>query len=154
MSTIGGLLHPDPDDDTCCTLASLLAEAGEGNAERIWETIDECLNEVANYERTPIVHAAIYHKDRLSDEIFQKIVTRYGADRPNENGVLPLWYAVKMGRKWDGCVKYLVKRHQLALYDDDQETGLPMLAVIGSNPRTDRGTIYELTKMNLRLFYV
>jgi len=155
MSTIGGLLDCDPDDENCCTLQSLLAEAGEGNAERIWEIIGECLNEVDNYERAPIVHAAIYYKNHVSDEIFQEIVTRYGGtDNRDEHGLLPLWYAVKLGRKWNDCVKYLAQSNQMALYENEQETGLSMLARTGSNPQVDRGTIYELTKMCPRLFHV
>lgn len=154
MSTIGGLFHPDPDNNKCCTLASLLAEAGEGNGERIWKIIDDCLEEVGDYERAPILHAAIRNKDHISNQIFTKIVSRYGAERRDENGLLPLWYATKMGRTWNDCVKLVSHRNQLALYEKDPETGLPMLAFVGANPKADRGTIYELTKMSLSLFYV
>jgi len=153
MSTIGGLFHADPDDDNCCTLTGLLAEAGEGNAEQIWRTIDECLHEVNNYERAPIVHAAIYHKKHMSKEIFQNIVTRYGSADRDEHGMLPLWYAVKLGRKWDDCIKHLVESNHMALYEDDRETGLSMLARAGSSTQADLGTIYKLTKMSPRLFF-
>jgi len=151
IDTIGGLFYPDPDADNSCTLDALLKEVGESNQERIWAMIDDCLRARGEYFNAPIVHAAILNKEIISDELFEEILERYGANNRNDNGELPLTYALKLGSKWNGCVSKLIKANSDALNENDPVTGLPPLPYTASQENADLSTIYELTRMSLIL---
>jgi hypothetical protein len=152
INTIGGLFHPDPDvDGQACTLTMLLEKAGETNLDRIWQIIDECLNEAGSYENAPIVHAAIKNKQHVPDDLFRQILDRYGATNLNDRHELPLSYAVKIGAEWSGCVSHILERHVEAIDLVDQDTGLPILPFAALQEGANLDTIYELSKQSLNI---
>jgi hypothetical protein len=153
INTIGGLFHSDPDvDGQACTLTMLLERAGETNVDRIWQIIDECLNEAGPYENAPIVHAAIKNKQHIPNDLFRQILNRYGATNLNDRHELPLSYGVRIGAKWSDCVSHVLECHKEAIGVVDQDTGLPILPFAALQEGVDLETIYEFSKQSLNIF--
>lgn len=152
--TIGGLFHQDPDDEDSCTLESLLREVGETDEDRLWSIITHCLAEVGDYTKAPMTHAAIRYKDRLTTDTFQKVLEMYHAHDRDENAMLPLWHAVRLGKKWDDCVQHIYEINREALQEEDRRTGLPMLAVAASSSDADLGTIFELMRLHPNICFL
>lgn len=153
INTIGGLFHPDPENSNSCTLTMLLKEVGEDNAERIWNIIEDCMNEIDEYINVPILHAAILNKEHIPNELFQEILSRYRnrAASRNEDRELPLSYAARIGAKWNDCTSHILDANQDALNEIDDETEFPLLLLAASGNNTDLSTIYELARINVDL---
>jgi len=148
INTIGGIFHQDPDDEDSCTLTNLFHHVGEENVERVWEIIESCLNDHGEYANAPIVHAAIGNKKVVSNELFGKILERFGARSRDEHNWLPLTYAVKVGLAWDDGVSNILKSNQSALDEFDDETNLPFFQ-FAATEKADLSTLYELSLMDL-----
>jgi ankyrin repeat protein len=148
INTIGGIFHQDPDDEDSCTLTNLFHHVGEENNERVWEIIESCLNDHGDYANAPIVHAAIGNKKVVSNELFGKILERFGARSRDEHNWLPLTYAVKVGLAWDDGVSNILKSNQSALDEFDDETNLPFFQ-FAATEKADLSTLYELSLMDL-----
>jgi ankyrin repeat protein len=149
IDTIGGLFHEDPDEEHKCTLDSLLKEAGKPNEQRVWQMIDDCLEECGDYANAPIVHAAIGQRATVSNALFGEVVERYGVEHENNRGESPLLFAVKKGVPWNDGVSDILRRNRGALNDVDSDTELPLLLLAALNEEGDLNTIFELFRLSL-----
>jgi hypothetical protein len=156
IDTIGGLFHPEPDEENCCTLDALLKEVGEESHERLWSMIDEWIEEATggDYTLAPIVHAAIRNRKHMSAPLFEFVLKRYKSNsEADENGIFPLMFAVQQAAKWDGGVCHIFKENLNELNSVDVETQLPILPFAASRENPDVNTLYEFIRISPWLFF-
>mmetsp|Transcript_9715 Transcript_9715/g.12308 ORF Transcript_9715/g.12308 Transcript_9715/m.12308 type:complete len:376 (-) Transcript_9715:316-1443(-) len=154
IENLGGLFFPDPDNENRCSLEMVLKEVGEEKHARVWEMIDDAMEyNMRNVEAVFIVHAALSQRQCIGNDLFKEILSRYEVSTtiPNNDGDLPLHYAIKKGLKWNNGVYQVFECHKDALYVLDKGVDLPPFLLAASVQNPDLSTIFELSKRDLGL---